>query len=178
MNLHSLQFTVTCTKSSPVPLAKAFSCRLSLPLGSKTVPVLQPQQFSSNLHTQLLLSQEDLIPDWMSLYHPRRLTVHNSLLSKSKSRYDWWSVSQYVKVSSPLWNLWPDITFCPKVVVWKLLSCLNGALSLMRGRVCNFSFLAFTSRIYVSCVLQFSNIIYNMYKASFSPGSVQQIMLY
>jgi hypothetical protein len=27
------------------------------------------------------------------------------------------SVSQYVKVSSPLWDLWPDITFCPKVWV-------------------------------------------------------------
>jgi hypothetical protein len=32
------------------------------------------------------------------------------------------SVSQYVKVSSPLWDSWPDITFCPKVVFWKLLS--------------------------------------------------------
>jgi hypothetical protein len=38
---------------------------------------------------------------------------------------------QYVKVSNPLWYLWPDITFCPKVVfAWKLLSCLyGGALS-------------------------------------------------
>jgi hypothetical protein len=35
--------------------------------------------------------------------------------SKSKSRYNWWSVSQYVLVSSPLWDLWPDITFCLKV---------------------------------------------------------------
>jgi hypothetical protein len=47
--------------------------------------------------------------------------------SKSKSCYDWWSVIQYVLVSSPLWNLWPDI---------KLLCCLCGVPSLMRGRVC------------------------------------------
>jgi hypothetical protein len=49
------------------------------------------------------------------------------------------SVSQYVKVSSPLWDLWPDITFCPKAVFWNL-SCLCGAPSLTRGRVCHLSF--------------------------------------
>jgi hypothetical protein len=32
--------------------------------------------------------------------------------SESKSRYDWRSVSQYVVVSSPLWDLWPDTTSC------------------------------------------------------------------
>jgi hypothetical protein len=62
--------------------------------------------------------------------------------SKLKSHYNWWSVSQYVKVSSPLRDLWPDITFCPKVVFWKLLSCLCGAPSLTRGRVCHLSFSA------------------------------------
>jgi hypothetical protein len=40
------------------------------------------------------------------------------------------SVSQYVLVSSPLWDLRPDINY-----VWKLLSCLCGAPSLMRDRV-------------------------------------------
>jgi hypothetical protein len=50
------------------------------------------------------------------------------------------SVSQYVKVSSPLWDLWPNITFCPKVVFWNLLSCLCGAPSLTRRRVCHLSF--------------------------------------
>jgi hypothetical protein len=50
------------------------------------------------------------------------------------------SVRQYVLVSSPLRDLWPDITFCPKVVVWKLLSCLCGTLSLTRGWVCHLSF--------------------------------------
>jgi hypothetical protein len=39
---------------------------------------------------------------------------------KSKSCYDWRSVSQYVLVSSPLWNLWPDIIFCLKVAVLSL----------------------------------------------------------
>jgi hypothetical protein len=86
------------------------------------------------------------------------------LLWQSKSRYDWLSISQYVEVSSPLWDLWPDITFCPQVV-WKLLSCLCRAPSLTRGRVFHLSFSVFsnlpvfTSSIYVSCVLQF-NILY------------------
>jgi hypothetical protein len=34
----------------------------------------------------------------------------------------------------------PDITFCPKVVFWKLLSCLCRVPSLTRGRVCHLSF--------------------------------------
>jgi hypothetical protein len=78
------------------------------------------------------------------------------------------SVSQYVKVSSPLWDLWPDITFCPMVVFWKFLSCLCGAPSLTRGRVYYLSFSACsnlsvcTSSIYVTCVLQFSNL-YTIY---------------
>jgi hypothetical protein len=67
------------------------------------------------------------------------------------------SVSQYVKVSSPLWDLWPNITFCPNVVFWKLLSCLCGAPSLTKGRGCHLSSVCnnlpeFTSSIYVTCV--------------------------
>jgi hypothetical protein len=45
-----------------------------------------------------------------------------------------------VMVSSPVWDLWPDTAFCPKAVSWKLLSCLFGAPSLTRGRVCHLSF--------------------------------------
>jgi hypothetical protein len=81
---------------------------------------------------------------------------------KSKSRYDWRSVSQHAKVSCPLLDLWPDTIFCPNFFVWKLLSCLCGVPSLTRGRVCHLSFLVcsnlsvFTSRICVS--LQFSNL--------------------
>jgi hypothetical protein len=48
------------------------------------------------------------------------------LLSKSKSYscYDRRSVSQYVVVSSSLWNPWPDIIFCLKVVVLSLWGAL------------------------------------------------------
>jgi hypothetical protein len=45
--------------------------------------------------------------------------------SKPKSCYDWRSVSQYVLVSSSLWNLWPDIIFCLKVAVLSLWSALS-----------------------------------------------------
>jgi hypothetical protein len=44
---------------------------------------------------------------------------------KSKSCYDWRSVSQYVLVSSSLWNLWPDIIFCLKVAVLSLYGALS-----------------------------------------------------
>jgi hypothetical protein len=59
--------------------------------------------------------------------------------SKSKLLYDWrsvnQSVSQYVFGSSQLWDLWPDITSCRSVGVWKLRSCFCGAPSLTRRRV-------------------------------------------
>jgi hypothetical protein len=45
--------------------------------------------------------------------------------SKSKLLYDWWSVSQHVLVSCPLWNLWPDITSCLKVAVLFLRGVLS-----------------------------------------------------
>jgi hypothetical protein len=48
-----------------------------------------------------------------------------------KPRYDWRSVSQYVLVSRPLWDLRPDFNF-----VLNLLSCLCGAPSLRWRRVC------------------------------------------
>jgi hypothetical protein len=45
--------------------------------------------------------------------------------------YDWRSFSQYFLVSSPLWDLRPNINS-----VWNLLTCLPEAPSLTRGRVC------------------------------------------
>jgi hypothetical protein len=47
------------------------------------------------------------------------------VLSKSKSCYDRRSVSQYVVVSSSLWNPWPDITFCLQVAVLSLWGALS-----------------------------------------------------
>jgi hypothetical protein len=37
----------------------------------------------------------------------------------------------------PLWDLRPDIISCRNVAVWNLRSCIYGAPSLTRGRVCN-----------------------------------------
>jgi hypothetical protein len=55
-------------------------------------------------------------------------------MSKSKSElfYDWRSVSQYVLVSIPLWDLRTYIS-CRRMAVWKLRSCFCGAPSLTRG---------------------------------------------
>jgi hypothetical protein len=92
---------------------------------------------------------------------PGEVPIRKSLFYnfKSKSHYSWRSAS-HVKVSSPFWDLWPDITFCRKIVFWNLLSCL----SLWRevGSVICLSLSSnlplFTSNICVTCVLQFSNL--------------------
>jgi hypothetical protein len=49
----------------------------------------------------------------------------------------WLTISQYVLVSSPLWDLRPDIASYWKVSVWKLWSCFCETPSPTRGRVCN-----------------------------------------
>jgi hypothetical protein len=67
------------------------------------------------------------------------------------------SVSQYVKVSSPLWDLWPDITFCPKVAVLSLWGALSDERSGLSFSVCS-TLSVFTSSINVTWVLHFSNL--------------------
>jgi hypothetical protein len=42
------------------------------------------------------------------------------LTLKSKSHYNWRPVSQYILVSTPLFKLWPDITFCLQVALLSL----------------------------------------------------------
>jgi hypothetical protein len=44
---------------------------------------------------------------------------------RSRSYYDWWSVSLYALVSSRLSDFWPDITSCLKVVVLSLWDALS-----------------------------------------------------
>jgi hypothetical protein len=44
---------------------------------------------------------------------------------KSKSCYDRRSVSQYVVVSSSLWNSWPDVIFCLNVAMLSLWGALS-----------------------------------------------------
>jgi hypothetical protein len=58
-------------------------------------------------------------------------------VSQSQSYFatDGQSVSQYVLVSSPFWDFWPEIF----VVVESYSLVLFGAPSLMRGRVCHLS---------------------------------------
>jgi hypothetical protein len=71
---------------------------------------------------------------WMySTQPPNGFWVHLSE-SESESLYDWQSVSPSVLVSSPVLGSWPGICFD-----WQLLSCLYGAPSLTRGRVCHLS---------------------------------------
>jgi hypothetical protein len=65
----------------------------------------------------------------------------SQLKLKLKSRYDWrtvsQSVSQYVLVSSTLWDLRPHSICCRNVAVRNLRPSFCGAPSLTRGRVCS-----------------------------------------
>jgi hypothetical protein len=132
--------------------------------------VYQSQQFSTYLYTTATFSKR-LILDWLSLRHSRRPIFHNWNLckSKSKSRYDGRSVSQYALMSSTFWFslIFHNWNLCksksksrydgrsvsqyalmsstfwfswPDVCYcWRLMLCLCGAPSLTRGRVCRLS---------------------------------------
>jgi hypothetical protein len=69
------------------------------------------------------------------------------------------------------------------LLVWKLLSCPCGAHSLTRRRVCHLSVIvgsispASFVQLFTILLLK-PNRMYNMYKVSVSPGSVQQTMPY
>jgi hypothetical protein len=85
--------------------------------------------------------------DRVALLYPRTLgslsiTSYDSQ-GRSQSRSYITTDGQYVLVSSPLWDLWPDITSCRKVAAWNLQSCFCEAPSLTRGRIwsllCNHS---------------------------------------
>jgi hypothetical protein len=68
------------------------------------------------------------------------LTELNWSVSRSRSQSYFTTDSQSVSMSwyqAPLWDLWPDVIFCQNVAVWNLQSCIYGAPSLTRGRVCN-----------------------------------------
>jgi hypothetical protein len=53
-----------------------------------------------------------------------RANLNHWIQSKSKSHCDWRSVSQYVLVSSPVWDFWPEIFFFKVTVL-----SFGGALS-------------------------------------------------
>jgi hypothetical protein len=54
--------------------------------------------------------------------------------SESELLYNWRSVSQYVLVSCPIWDFWPEIFFFESYSI-----VLFGASSLTSGRVCHLS---------------------------------------
>jgi hypothetical protein len=69
------------------------------------------------------------------------------------------------------------------ILPWKLLSCPYGARSLTRSRVCHLSVIVTCfsqlSVVKIFTILQIlNNCMYNIYKASVSPGLVQQTMPY
>jgi hypothetical protein len=70
-----------------------------------------------------------------------RGTRNDKKFGKSKSHNNWRSVGQSVSQGiEPALGLVTRYCFLSKVVFWNLLSCLCGAPSLTRGRVCHLSF--------------------------------------
>jgi hypothetical protein len=56
-------------------------------------------------------------------------TTNSLSKSKSKSRYDWWSVSKYVLMSSPFWFSWPDVCYCMTITVVEVEAKLRPTVS-------------------------------------------------
>jgi hypothetical protein len=122
-------------------------------------------------------------------YSRVRLPQHSTCIcssSESESHYDWQSVSQSVLVSYPIWGIWPETWF-----FWfkfrKLQSCLCGhplwrevgsvfchSQSLSQLSVCTYISKKRKERKGKKMYRNWKCFIYNMYKASVSPGSVQQ----
>jgi hypothetical protein len=75
-------------------------------LSAKLVPSSADRGYHSSInfeHQQLFL----VMPSWRNIVQQKTTKV--PCISKSKSHYDWRSVSQYVLVSSPIWDIWPEI---------------------------------------------------------------------
>jgi hypothetical protein len=105
-------------------------------------------------HRQLVTATVSLRQKSKSSYDWRSVSqyVLVSGLSQSQSHYDWQSVRQYVLVSSPIWDFWPKIFFFFffKVTVlsfWGALSDERSGLSFVS--LCQYS-LQWSVRIYIN----------------------------
>jgi hypothetical protein len=100
-NLHNSQITTT--------LAKPFSSLLYL---HQPFPDNGFQQWRSLTSCAEVLSSQPPVQNYLST-------------KKSKSYWDWQSVSQSVLVSYPIWGIWPGICLLG-LILRKLQSCLCG----------------------------------------------------
>jgi hypothetical protein len=100
--------------------------------------------------------------------------------SQSHIATDGQSACLSVLVSSPVWGSWPDINYCLTVTLLSLGrrplwredgSVVYQSAGSIRSIVSMYNFYI----LHVSHVMEY---IYNIYKASVSPGLVQQIMPY
>jgi hypothetical protein len=115
---HTSKFTVTHTHTHTIVLVMSSLPLLDSGSHQRFFPHLVSSIISSfkyQLLTETGLQQSfNCSVSGHPIYYRRRRWSHVTT--------DGRSVSQYVKISSPLWDLWPDITSCPKVVFWNLLS--------------------------------------------------------
>jgi hypothetical protein len=137
----------------------------------------------------------DLWMNWLALGTRERSAVFSfhfssgeGSKSESESQYDRQSVSQYVLVSSPIWNFWPKIFFRSYCLVflgrplWREVgSVICQSLLLQSTIASHYLQQIFTLNwIITFCITHIYNAIkyLQFILPSFSPGSVQQIMPY
>jgi hypothetical protein len=125
--LHTHARTIVSTVMSSLPLLGSGFQAPTADFPFFWVPKLSPYLSYSNSNSFVAIHTLHMTEAHVTLAQDSKLTKLTE--TKSKSCYDWWSISQYVLASSPLWNLWPDIIFCLKVAVL----CLWGALSAERS---------------------------------------------
>jgi hypothetical protein len=123
-------------------------------------------------------------------YTPGQYTTTKNQLSQSQSHIATDGQSAWsILVSSPVWGSWPDISYSLTATVlslWGAPSDKGTGMSFVRVIVGNNVSCQYVQYIQFKCSYIMEGYIYiyiyththNMYKASVSPGSVQQIMLY
>jgi hypothetical protein len=124
-------------------MATSGDCPLSL--GSWTVPMTQPQQFSVN--TTNTTFQRNLTLDWISLLHSRRQSLRRlnwSLHLSSQSQSFVMTDSQLSRLSwyqAPSWGPWPYFYYC-QTFAGLLMLCAPSE----ERRVCSFHLLLAPAR--------------------------------
>jgi hypothetical protein len=89
-----------------------------------------------------------------------------TLKSKSKSHYNWESLSQSVLVSSPIWGSWPDISYCLTVTVlslWGTLPDKQMGLSFVRVIISSNMSVVRKSNIFTFYVFHMLLNVYTIY---------------
>jgi hypothetical protein len=175
---HTSQITIGHTRPSQ-PVTVFTSRCLVVAFDGELYPF---SVFPDRPWSQLTHSHSDWTPAVLQLTHSLTNKLFTALTVKVKVTLRLTasqSVSQSVMVWSHIWGSWPGISYCLTVTVlslWGALSDERTGPSFVRVIVCSNKSLAIMQNIFtILHVIRGNKFIYNMYRTSVSPGSVQQI---